>query len=124
ALPGVERADSGNQVDAGGEALAHQGARQLDRARRLLPGGQGAENNGDVFACHGGRLPQAGTEWTSARIRAINGGEPVALIVQKFGGTSVRDLERIRAAARRALATQREGHRVAVVVSAMAGETN
>jgi aspartate kinase len=46
------------------------------------------------------------------------------LIVQKFGGTSVRDLERIRAAARRALATQRAGHSVAVVVSAMAGETN
>ncbi len=45
-------------------------------------------------------------------------------IVQKFGGTSVADVERIRAVAARALATQRQGHEVAVVVSAMAGETN
>ena len=46
------------------------------------------------------------------------------LIVQKFGGTSVADLERIRAVAKRALATHRSGHDVVVVVSAMAGETN
>jgi aspartate kinase len=48
----------------------------------------------------------------------------VALIVQKFGGTSVGSLERIRSVARRALATQRDGHRVVVIVSAMSGETN
>jgi len=48
----------------------------------------------------------------------------VALIVQKFGGTSVGSLERIRHVARRALATQRGGHRVVVIVSAMSGETN
>ncbi len=46
------------------------------------------------------------------------------LIVQKFGGTSVADLERIRAVAKRSLATHRAGHDVVVVVSAMAGETN
>jgi aspartate kinase len=46
------------------------------------------------------------------------------LIVQKFGGTSVADVTRIRAAAKRALATHRAGHDVVVVVSAMAGETN
>jgi aspartate kinase len=46
------------------------------------------------------------------------------LIVQKFGGTSVGDPERIRNVARRALRTQGAGHRVVVVVSAMAGETN
>src|SRR6188508_3047057 len=46
------------------------------------------------------------------------------LIVQKFGGTSVADLARIRAAAKRALDTHRAGHEVVVVVSAMAGETN
>jgi aspartate kinase len=45
------------------------------------------------------------------------------LIVQKYGGTSVATTERIRAVAERALETQRAGHRVAVVVSAMAGET-
>src|SRR5215212_1831515 len=46
------------------------------------------------------------------------------LIVQKYGGTSVGTIERIRNVAKRCLATQREGHHVAVVVSAMSGETN
>ena len=48
----------------------------------------------------------------------------MALIVQKYGGTSVGDVERIKNVARRALATQRAGNDVVVVVSAMAGETN
>ena len=46
------------------------------------------------------------------------------LIVQKFGGTSVGSIDRIRNVARRALATQRAGNRVVLVVSAMSGETN
>src|SRR5688572_18891605 len=46
------------------------------------------------------------------------------LIVQKYGGTSVGSTERMMNVARRCLATQREGHDVAVVVSAMSGETN
>ncbi|KIG15083.1 Aspartokinase [Enhygromyxa salina] len=46
------------------------------------------------------------------------------LVVQKFGGTSVGTLERIRGVAERVLARQRSGDRVVVVVSAMAGETN
>jgi aspartate kinase len=46
------------------------------------------------------------------------------LIVQKFGGTSVADIARIRAAAKRVLDTHRAGHEVVVVVSAMSGETN
>jgi aspartate kinase len=46
------------------------------------------------------------------------------LIVQKYGGTSVGSVERIQAVARRCLATQRQGHQVAVIVSAMSGETN
>jgi len=48
----------------------------------------------------------------------------VALIVQKFGGTSVGSIERIRSAAKRALATQAAGNDVVVIVSAMSGETN
>jgi aspartate kinase len=39
------------------------------------------------------------------------------LIVQKYGGTSVGTIERIRAVAKRCLATQRQGHDVVVVVS-------
>ena len=48
----------------------------------------------------------------------------MALIVQKYGGTSVGTLERMRAVAERAIETQREGNRVVIIVSAMAGETN
>src|SRR5262245_10463702 len=46
------------------------------------------------------------------------------LLVQKFGGTSVGTVDRIRNVARRCIATQRKGHQVVVIVSAMAGETN
>ncbi|MEX2451470.1 MAG: aspartate kinase [Rhodospirillales bacterium] len=46
------------------------------------------------------------------------------LIVQKFGGTSVADVERIKAVARHVKREVDAGNRVAVVVSAMAGETN
>ena len=49
---------------------------------------------------------------------------PRVLVVQKFGGTSVGTLERIRSVAERVLARQRSGDQVVVVVSAMAGETN
>jgi len=48
----------------------------------------------------------------------------VALIVQKYGGTSVGDLARIRNVAQRVAKTRREGNDVVVVVSAMAGETD
>lgn len=48
----------------------------------------------------------------------------VALIVQKYGGTSVGDIERIKNVARRSIAAQKAGHDVVVVVSAMSGETN
>ncbi len=48
----------------------------------------------------------------------------MALIVQKFGGTSVADLDRMRNVAQRALETQRAGNEVVLIVSAMAGETN
>jgi aspartate kinase len=48
----------------------------------------------------------------------------MARLVMKFGGTSVADLERIRAAAARVRREVEAGHEVAVVVSAMAGKTN
>ncbi|HXG19878.1 MAG TPA: aspartate kinase [Methylomirabilota bacterium] len=46
------------------------------------------------------------------------------LIVQKYGGTSVGSIDRIKAVARRVAATRDAGHQVAVIVSAMSGETN
>ena len=48
----------------------------------------------------------------------------MSLIVQKFGGTSVGDIDRIRSVARRVSDTRKAGHQVVVVVSAMAGETD
>ena len=48
----------------------------------------------------------------------------MALIVQKYGGTSVGDLERIQGVAARVVKSRRQGHDVVVVVSAMSGETN
>ena len=46
------------------------------------------------------------------------------VIVQKFGGTSVGDLDRIQNVANRVVETVKQGHQVVVVVSAMSGETN
>jgi aspartate kinase len=48
----------------------------------------------------------------------------MALIVQKYGGTSVGSIDRIRNVARRVARFHREGHQLVVVVSAMSGETN
>ncbi len=48
----------------------------------------------------------------------------MSLIVQKFGGTSVADVGKIRDAARKAIRAQRNGHRVVMVVSAMGKNTD
>jgi len=48
----------------------------------------------------------------------------VALIVQKYGGTSVGSPERIKNVAKRVAKYKAQGHQVVVVVSAMSGETN
>jgi aspartate kinase len=48
----------------------------------------------------------------------------MALVVQKYGGTSVADVDHIKRVAARVARTHAAGHQVVVVVSAMAGETN
>ena len=48
----------------------------------------------------------------------------MALIVQKYGGTSVGSVDRIQAVAGKVMATRAQGHQVVVVVSAMSGETD
>jgi len=48
----------------------------------------------------------------------------MALIVQKYGGTSVGSIERIKNVARRIIATKHQGNQVIAVLSAMAGETD
>jgi aspartate kinase len=51
-------------------------------------------------------------------------GDAVALIVQKYGGTSVADADRMRAVAENIAFTRRQGHEVVVVVSAMGKDTD
>jgi len=48
----------------------------------------------------------------------------VALIIQKYGGTSVGNPERIKAAAHRVIETKKQGHDIVAIVSAMSGETD
>jgi aspartate kinase len=48
----------------------------------------------------------------------------MALLVQKFGGTSVGTVERIQEVAKKLIQFQQQGHELVVVVSAMSGETN
>ncbi|TKB87304.1 MAG: aspartate kinase, partial [Nitrospira sp.] len=48
----------------------------------------------------------------------------MALIVQKYGGTSVGTVERIHRVAERVERAQKDGHQVVVVLSAMSGETD
>lgn len=48
----------------------------------------------------------------------------MAVIVQKYGGTSVGSLDRIEAVAENIIKTRQQGHQVVVVLSAMSGETN
>ncbi|GJM07662.1 MAG: aspartokinase [marine bacterium B5-7] len=48
----------------------------------------------------------------------------MSLIIQKYGGSSLGNIDRIHAVADRILATRAQGHDVVVVVSAMAGETD
>ena len=48
----------------------------------------------------------------------------MALIVQKYGGTSVGSIDRIKNVAQRVARFRAQGHQVVVVVSAMSGETN
>ncbi len=48
----------------------------------------------------------------------------MALIVQKYGGTSVGNPEKIKAVAERVLSYSRQGHEMVVVLSAMSGETD
>ncbi len=48
----------------------------------------------------------------------------MAIIIQKYGGTSVGSLNRIEAVAENIISTRQQGHQVVAVLSAMSGETN
>ena len=73
---------------------------------------------------HGrGRLQAAESAREGART-AQYAGRPVALIVQKYGGTSVADPDRMRAVAEQVAYTRRQGNDVVAVVSAMGKTTD
>ena len=61
---------------------------------------------------------------TPPNVGATEPSQSVALVVQKFGGTSVANLDRMKHVSELALRTQREGNQVVLIVSAMSGETN
>ncbi len=48
----------------------------------------------------------------------------MGIVAMKFGGTSVADADKIRLAARRAIRTQKAGHQVVMIVSAMGKTTD
>ena len=118
-LPPVDRPYPGDEVHAGGQPLVHQGAAERGRPFHVGHGHVKLE-----------RVGHRATSITTVPGRPLDGvplpGGKTArlLVVQKYGGTSVGNVERIRAVARRCLATQRQGHQVVVIVSAMSGETN
>ena len=56
--------------------------------------------------------------------RTLDGALNMSLLVQKYGGSSLATIERIKHVAEKVWAAKRAGHDVVVVVSAMAGETN
>ena len=74
-----------------------------------------------ALACAAGALAR---RWPGPRGSSRGRAKRMALVVQKFGGTSVGDLDRIRNVAERVAETAAAGNRVVVCVSAMSGETN
>src|SRR5260370_7229801 len=67
------------------------------------------------------RYPQAGPGGTQPNGRS---GATVALVVQKYGGSSVADADGIKRVAQRIVATRKSGDSVVVVVSAMGDTTD
>ena len=88
----------------------------------------GSATRGSVPLCRVSERPRGGypaeqRAWPE-RPGAKRQERKTSLVVQKYGGTSVADPERIRAVADHIVRTRREGHDVAVVVSAMGKTTD
>ena len=77
-----------------------------------------------MFAARGGQGSFSPAKTIRISTFFERGSGPMALIVQKYGGTSVGSAERIKNVARRVAKWAARGHQLVVVVSAMAGETN
>lgn len=73
-----------------------------------------------MFGARGGKLPCRYIIF----VDGPKGGSQVALVVQKYGGSSLESAERIRSVAERIVATKKQGHDVVVVCSAMGDTTD
>ena len=91
---------------------------------RIARGAEQPETERAIEAVAWGPIARSRPGALRTRDAKSGGSSAVALIVQKYGGTSVADVERIRHVAKRVVASVSQGHRVAVVVSAMSGETD
>ena len=117
---GVPRSGSQPSPSA---AVGLEAAMARPRPARLTAGGgaRGAFSTGSssLPGCPGRRRLRL---FRPLRCGSI--GDAMALLVQKYGGSSVADPDRIRGVARRAVETVKAGHRVVVVVSAMGKTTD
>jgi aspartate kinase len=83
------------------------------------------DGNFRADSCGGSFLPAISIKIAPFSAQSgFSASNPMALIVQKYGGTSVGSPERIKNVARRVAQWQARGDQVVVVVSAMSGETN
>ncbi len=94
------------------------------RQRRRATGGVCRAVGGVGARCFGRERAVAGIGGVEFGSGSGGGIAGMARIVQKFGGTSVGTIDRIKNVARKVEAEVKAGHQVAVVVSAMAGVTN
>lgn len=106
-----------------------EGGGPLERPRfhpPFLPVGPAPESSGgnNPHLLRGGGTPRPAHRTSSSSILTYISSCYMALIVQKFGGSSVGTIDRIRNVARRIHETAREGNQVVAVVSAMSGVTD
>lgn len=122
--------DDARSVTSAVDRRSAERRRVVQRDRPGCPGGLAVERMGR-FRAPGAATSRsvepredATTRTLTRRTNLLRALAALALVVQKYGGTSVGSLERIKNVATRALATRAEGHDVVVIVSAMSGETN
>src|SRR5207244_4013454 len=99
------------------------------RAGQRIPGRPGAFLSGPERGGH--QRPRAGPgalRLINCRIAGLQEGSEdspaMSVVVQKYGGSSVADVSKMRTVAERVMKTRREGHDVVVVVSAMGDTTD
>src|SRR5579862_1419786 len=131
-LAGLSRC-SGRKLPAGSHQLDACAAKRATSAGSMVPLAASMSSRALISPFYLVKVARGAAKEYAEGMRADNIGlaplegdlhRPMARIVQKFGGTSVADLDRIRNAARKVKREVDSGNQVVVVVSAMAGATN